>query len=603
MDTYASLRGLATSFYKNKRNAVELILREAISNAIHACIIQYKQNENNKYLPEISIIINSEEKSIKIEDNGIGFSEDDKRLFFDIAKSNILKQENKLPSKGLGRLVFIYFAKNIHYETTHNKKFISFEYPQQEDNLFKIYNQEFENTDKENGTSLILNMDEKYLKTFIKKYANPIEKFEEWIIDNFAFLLYDFKELKISASIDKKIKEMQFSNIDKKEFNIKIYDKEFPIEIIIVNSKSNLDIKLVAHKLLIEKKIDYDRIINSLNKKIYISSTLLDDRITADGLNAEIEDIKSELEEEITKVLDKEFDELIAKQREKSRENLSVTKSELPFLAEFMPDFESINGYKIKSKTDFIQDAINEKGKLEQNFWESKDEQLDTRLQKSSLYLYVKHRERVLAKLEQMMGDSNFKEDDFHQLLTDRKCENLEVANHNLWLLDDKFSYFFEAHNSKIGESSVDVEFYLNPFINDEEQPTHIVLLELKNPTKAHNPGQMIEQLKRYASKIYNNAKTKNGVNINVEKCQFFGYIIADINDIKNEEIKQDENTFKLIPYTESSFEGKVSFLPKNERVDLYLTLLSTQDLLRIAKFRNKTLFEILNMSNPNVSE
>ena len=207
MDTYASLRGLATSFYKNKRNAVELILREAISNAIHACIIQYKQNENNKYLPEISIIINSEEKSIKIEDNGIGFSEDDKRLFFDIAKSNILKQENKLPSKGLGRLVFIYFAKNIHYETTHNKKFISFEYPQQEDNLFKIYNQEFENTDKENGTSLILNMDEKYLKTFIKKYANPIEKFEEWIIDNFAFLLYDFKELKISASIDKKIKE------------------------------------------------------------------------------------------------------------------------------------------------------------------------------------------------------------------------------------------------------------------------------------------------------------------------------------------------------------------------------------------------------------
>ncbi len=603
MDTYASLRGLATSFYKNKRNAVELILREAISNAIHACIIQYKQNENNKYLPEISIIINSEEKSIKIEDNGIGFSEDDKRLFFDIAKSNILKQENKLPSKGLGRLVFIYFAKNIHYETTHNKKFISFEYPQQEDNLFKIYNQEFENTDKENGTSLILNMDEKYLKTFIKKYANPIEKFEEWIIDNFAFLLYDFKELKISASIDKKIKEMQFSNIDKKEFNIKIYDKEFPIEIIIVNSKSNLDIKLVAHKLLIEKKIDYDRIINSLNKKIYISSPLLDDRITADGLNAEIEDIKSELEEEITKVLDKEFDELIAKQREKSRENLRVTKSELPFLAEFMPDFESINGYKIKSKTDFIQDAINEKGKLEQNFWESKDEQLDTRLQKSSLYLYVKHRERVLAKLEQMMGDSNFKEDDFHQLLTDRKCENLEVANHNLWLLDDKFSYFFEAHNSKIGESSVDVEFYLNPFINDEEQPTHIVLLELKNPTKAHNPGQMIEQLKRYASKIYNNAKTKNGVNINVEKCQFFGYIIADINDIKNEEIKQDENTFKLIPYTESSFEGKVSFLPKNERVDLYLTLLSTQDLLRIAKFRNKTLFEILNMSNPNVSE
>ncbi|TQR61526.1 hypothetical protein [Campylobacter troglodytis] len=87
MDTYASLMRLATSFYKSKKNAVELILREAIYNAIHACILEYKQG-NQGYLPEISIYINSQNNSVKIVDNGIGFSESDKKIFFDIAQSN-----------------------------------------------------------------------------------------------------------------------------------------------------------------------------------------------------------------------------------------------------------------------------------------------------------------------------------------------------------------------------------------------------------------------------------------------------------------------------------------------------------------------------------
>lgn len=599
MDTYASLMGLATNFYKSKKNAVELILREAISNAIHACIMEYKQ-ENRDYLPEISIHIDSQNNTIKIKDNGIGFSESDKKIFFDIAQSNSLKQQSNLPSKGLGRLVFVYFGKNISFETSHNKKSFSFIYPPEID-LFTTINEQPKDTDNSNGTTLNLNVDENYMETFIKKF-NTINYFEEWILDNFAFLLYDFNDLKIHISIDSNTKNIELSKINKKEFSIQINNQDYNLEILIVDSNANLDIKLVAHKLLIDKKIKYDRIINELKKKIYIASPLLDDRITPDGLGAEIEDIKQDLEQEITTILDREFKDFIAKQREESCNNLSSTKNELPFLADFMPSFDSIKGYKIQRKKDFIQEAVKEKADLEKKFWESNDSQLDTRLQKSALYLYVKHRERVLALLEKMMGDSSFKEDDFHQLLTDRKCENLEVANHNLWLLDDKFSYFFEAHNAQSGESNVDIEFYLNPFINDEGEPTHIVLVELKRLTKAHNAGEMIGQLKKYATQIYKEAKTKGGVNIQVEKCQFFGYIIADINDIKKEENSQDEGKFKLIPYTESSFEGVISFMsPKGSRIPLNITLLSAQDLLKIAKLRNKTLFEILNMTNPAI--
>lgn len=600
MDTYASLNGLATNFYKGKKNAVELILREAISNAIHACILEHKQQKQG-YLPKISIHINSQSSSITVIDNGIGFSESDKKIFFDIAQSNSLKQKNSLPSKGLGRLVFVYFGKNISFETAHNKKALSFTYPpSNEVSLFDFVNQPSRDTNNPNGTTLKLNIDKSYMEAFIKKFK-VIDDFEEWVLDNFAFLLYDFNVLKIHIDIDNNVKRIEISKIGKKETNIQINNQQYNLEILFVDSNANLDIKLVAHKLLIDKTVKYDRTIKGLKRKVYIASPLLDDRITADGLNAEIEDIKQDLQQEVTRILDKEFENFIHKQREESRDNLSKTKNELPFLAEFMPSFDSIKGYRIQHKGDFIQAAIKEKANLEQKFWESNDSQLDTRLQKSALYLYVKHRERVLDLLEKMMGDSSFKEDDFHQLLTDRKCENLEVANHNLWLLDDKFSYFFEAHNAQSGESNVDIEFYLNPFINDEDEPTHIVLVELKRLTKAHNAGSMIEQLKRYATQIYKQAKTKSGVNIQVEKCQFFGYIIADINDIKKEEESQDRGKFKLIPYTKSSFESVVSFAP--ERIDLFVTLLSAQDLLQIAKLRNKTLFEILNMSNPKIDE
>lgn len=509
----------------------------------------------------------------------------------------MLKQENNLPSKGLGRLVFVYFGNNISFGTAHNRQSFSFVYPPKID-LFTTINEKPQDTNNPNGTTLNLNVDKSYMETFVKKFK-IIDDFEEWILDNFAFLLYDFNDLKIHINIDSNEKNIEISKINKKDFSIQINNQQYNLEILIVDSNANLDIKLVVHKLLIDKRVRYDRIIKGLKKKIYIASPLLDDRITPDGLNAEIDDIKQDLEQEITKILDKEFEVFIKRQQKESCHNLSKTKNELPFLADFMPSFDSIKGYQIQQKTDFIQDAIKEKGKLEQAFWESNDAQLDSRLQKSALYLYVKHRERVLALLEKMMGDSSFDEDEFHQLLTDRKCKNLEVANHNLWLLDDKFSYFFEAHNAQSGESNVDIEFYLNPFIDDEDEPKHIVLVELKKLTKAHNAGEMIEQLKKYATKIYKNAKTKSGVNIQVEQCKFFGYIIADLKDIKKEEVKQDKGIFKPIPYTKCSFEGVVSFIPKNERIDLFVTLLSTQDLLQIAKFRNKTLFKILNMTTP----
>lgn len=602
MNTFADLGGLAAQTYKNKKKAVELILREAVSNAIHACIIEYRQG-NIGYLPQISIYINSKENNIKIIDNGVGFSESDKKNFFDIAKSNELKQKNNLPSKGFGRLALVYFGKDIYFETVHNQKAFSFTYPlDNEVNLLDFVNQPPRDTDKPNGTNLKLNVDKSYMETFIKKFK-VIDDFEEWILDEFAFLLYDFNNLKIHIDIDSNAKNIELYKIDTEKFEIEINKQKANLEILTIDSKYKLNIRLIAHKLPILQSINYDRTINELKKKVYIASPLLDDRIAADGLSAEIEDIKQDLEQEITKILDKKFEVFITKQQRVSCNNLRDTQTEFPFLADFMPSFDSIKGYKIQQKKDFIQEAIQEKGKLEQSFWESKDAQLDSRLQKSALYLYVKHRERVLDLLKKMMGDSSFDEDDFHQLLTDKECEYLSLARHNLWVLDDKFSYFVEAHNAKRGEKKVDVEFYINPFIDNESKPTHIVLVELKKLKKAHNAGSMVEQLKGYASDIYKKAQTKSGVDIDVSQCKFFGYIIANYTDIQTEYQNFGNKIFKSISYTTSSYEGIISFFVDGKEIDISVVLLASQDLLNIATLRNKILFDLLKKSTPKISD
>lgn len=602
MNTFADLGGLAAQTYKNKKRAVELILRETVSNAIHACIIEYRQ-DNIGYLPQISIYINSKENNIKIIDNGVGFSESDKKNFFDIAKSNELKQKNNLPSKGFGRLALVYFGKDIHFETAHNQQAFSFTYPlDNEVNLLDFVNQPPRDTDKPNGTNLKLNVDKSYMETFIKKFK-VIDDFEEWILDEFAFLLYDFNNLKIHIDIDSNAKNIELYKIDTEKFEIEINKQKANLEILTIDSKYKLNIRLIAHKLPILQSINYDRTINELKKKVYIASPLLDDRIAADGLSAEIEDIKQDLEQEITKILDKKFEVFITKQQRVSCNNLRDTQTEFPFLADFMPSFDSIKGYKIQQKKDFIQEAIQEKGKLEQSFWESNDAQLDSRLQKSALYLYVKHRERVLDLLKKMMGDSSFKEDDFHQLLTDKECEYLSLARHNLWVLDDKFSYFVEAHNAKRGEKKVDVEFYINPFIDNESKPTHIVLVELKKLKKAHNAGSMVEQLKGYASDIYKKAQTKSGVDIDVSQCKFFGYIIANYTDIQTEYQNFGNKIFKSISYTTSSYEGIISFFVDGKEIDISVVLLASQDLLNIATLRNKILFDLLKKSTPKISD
>lgn len=353
---------------------------------------------------------------------------------------------------------------------------------------------------------------------------------------------------------------------------------------------------LVAHKLAVgNAQIKYDRQFKSQNKKIYVASELFDEHLTPDGLDLrDMEDLQERLQEQICIFLDKKFQHLIDEQKTENFKTLYEAKIDFPYLAEFMPSADRINGYKLEEKDKFIDRAINEKGAAEKNFWKNTDREMDPRLGKSVLYLYVKHRENILSLIEKALGDQEKDEDAFHQLLTDRGCTNLAKARHNLWLVDDKFSYFMEGYNAKRGEKVVDIEFY--SYMDAEDVPQNVILIELKKPTKAHNAGQMVQQIIDYALDIFKKGKTRQGININMEKCKFYGYVIADIKDIEKELQTRHDKTFKNIAYTIGSYEG---VLELNKQTDFYVTLLATQDLLKTAKDRNRVLFDLLRSPNP----
>lgn len=590
--SYVEIKKIAEKFYKNKKNGVELLLRECISNAIHACIIKNRNTKN--YNPKIHIRI--DEDKITIEDNGIGFSEEDKELFCNLAQENKNKRDNKLPSKGLGRLTIAYFTTISYFRTINQEKELFFEYPQENiNNLFEL--KAYEAKGKKDGTILEMTVNKKLLETFIKKYDNE-NNIQTWLMENFIFLLASETKIDITFTINKNSYEINYATPEILNEKIIISNEEYEFKLFLLES-DNINIKLVAHGLSTNSKIKYDRNLKENNKSIFISSDLLDDRISLDGLSIEIDDIKDELEKQIGKILDNYFKDDFKKQKEMSVRMLRKAKKNLPYLAEFMPSEEKINGFKIEQEQDFIKKAIDEKGKAEKDFWNSKeDEQLDERLQKSALYLYVEHRKRIIKLLEKMMADKKFKEDDFHKLLTDRECKNLDIANHNLWLLDDRFSFFTSAYNAQVGEENADVELY---YMDNDIQPTQVVLLELKRPVKAYNPGEIIDQIIKYAEKIYKEAKTKGGANIDVKNCKFYGYIIADQEDIFKE-VKADNsgNAIRIVNSIRS-YEGTYGFNGNNEEVKekLYLTLLSIQDLKKFALERNEIFFKLLQMPNP----
>lgn len=144
MEQKSNVQYRAGKEYKNSREKFFLLLREIISNSIHAVLIR-QSKEKGDYIPTLNLTIGIEDSQFRIEltDNGEGFTEENRRCFEELDRRNGEKERHCFHPLGQGRLAIIYFADSAEYETVYKDDNGNFHgrtipYPHQSEGIFNF---------------------------------------------------------------------------------------------------------------------------------------------------------------------------------------------------------------------------------------------------------------------------------------------------------------------------------------------------------------------------------------------------------------------------------------------------------------------------------
>lgn len=572
MEQKSNVQYRAEKEYKNSREKFFLLLREIISNAIHAVLI--RESKEKDYVPELNLNVVFDEIQCKIEltDNGEGFNEKNRKYFEELDKKNSEKEKLNFHPLGQGRLAIVYFADSAEYETVYKdetgkyrKKTIP--YPSTSEGLFSF--SAYEEVEVKNSTyfELTLSDDNKY-------------SFILWLIKN--------------------NKPMHGDN---------------PIICFARNLRASLSNGHLSYS------ID-----NSEGYTLYLTSIFFDEYVDTKGerIDVSCDDIIC-IQNKINEILDNKFKKVIEQNRKETQRNLKNFKSRYPSLDLFVNEGRIAEEKNVVKESDIVKSAINEKGRIEKAFWTQidKDEEQDEdnsfsdsedcqKLLNSSLQVYVKHRESVLRRLKTLInkyeeeGDNKPElEATIHELFLKRGAtlNNSSDINHlhNLWILDDRFTIFsnnFKAKSTKSGQAQSDIYIWADA----PEKTKQILILELKSTTKAHNAGNihegMVAQVKRYANDFYNNPTKVLNWDVNVDNIQYHGIILARKSDIKKElSSPQASGRYESIPFLENSFYCDDAFFIDGDprhKIGIRIELYSYEDIYQLASDRNSVFFKLL---------
>lgn len=643
MEQKSNAQYRAEKEYKNSREKFFLLLREIISNAIHAVLIRQSKEKGN-YIPTLNLKIVFEDSQCRIEltDNGEGFTEENRRCFEELDRRNSEKVRHCFHPLGQGRLAIIYFADTAEYETVYKDDNGNFHgrtipYPHQSEGIFNFNAFIESNLDcNDTYTKLTLSINRPNTfgraKTFFKKYAD-VESFKQWFIETFFPFIINNELLVINIYYNgeyEQIKKQTVENeIDSVPFEIELSEEDkysFKLWLIKKNGQMHGDMPVAcfARNLkaeLANGKLNYS-IDSEENYHFYLTSEYFDEYVDTKGEKIEIsnEDISK-----INELLDEKFKAIIERNRKETRRNLKNFKSRYPSLEIFVNEELITEGKNVVKESEIIKSAINEKGRIEKNFWSQidNDEEQDNdksfrdsedcqKLLNSSLQVYVKHRERVLRRLKALINKYEENGDDkpeleatIHELYLKRGATLNKSSDinhlHNLWILDDRFTIFsndFKAKSTKSGQPQSDIYIWAD----NPEKTKQILILELKSTTKAHNAGNihegMVAQVKRYANDFYNNPTKVLNWDVNVDNIQYHGIILARKSDIRKElSSPQASGRYEPIPFLENSFYCDDAFFidgnPRN-KIGIRIELYSFEDIYQLASDRNSVFFKLL---------
>lgn len=645
MEQKSNVQFRAEKEYKNSREKFFLLLREIISNSIHAVLI--RQSKEKNFTPSINLDISYDDNQCKIvlKDNGEGFNENNSLYFEELDKRNPEKERLKFHPLGQGRLAIVYFSDSAEYETVYRneggeciKKTIN--YPKSDASLYQL-NLFPENVinDQDTYTKLTLKINERNsisrAKTFFNKYSDS-EKFKSWFVENFFPFIVTNENLAINIvyneeaplTINKNILESDAKVIP---FNICLNDTEYEFRLWLIKRQTPMsgDNQIICFARNLRAELSNGKLIYSIDNRdgfwLYLTSDLFDEHVDNKGERIEIsEDIIYQINKRIVEILDKEFELIISDNRNTIKCNLKNFKKQYPSLEAFIDEAIITSGKNIIQEDEIVKKAIDEKSKIEKKFWtnidnvqkdeagKSFDDSIECqKLLNSSLHIYVKHREAVLKRLKKLIqkldeeGENKPElENTIHEMFL-RRGETLKESSninhlHNLWILDDRFTTFsndLKAKSTKPGQALPDIYIWAD----DPEETRQVLILELKSTTKAHNAGGktegMIAQVRRYARTFYNDPAKLLNWDIDTGNVQYTGIILARKSDIEKELSSDNVTGYSPVPFLKNSYYRNDEFSIDNnprKKIDIRIELYSYEDIYSLASSRNDVFFKLL---------
>ena len=643
MEQKSNVQHRAEKEYKNSREKFFLLLREVISNSLHAVIIREKKESNLIPIIDLDITLRENDCKITLRDNGEGFNQLNRECFVSLDTINIEKEKFKFHPLGQGRLAIVYFADSANYETVYKddsgvywKRNIP--YPNTSEGLFDVEDFSKEKVqDIDTYTQLTLSISKTpsfgRAHTFFKKH-NTIEKLKLWVIETFFPFLIQNNKLILnltfngeSVTIDRKSIE---SEIEQVPFELSLADSKYTFTVWLIQSNSPMKgenpITCFARNLtaeLSDGKLSY-QLDNNDGYKLYLTSELFDECVDTKGERIELPNTDiTQIQSKINETLDKKFADIIVQNKRQSNRNLNQFRNKYPSLEVFVGNDALSNEKSVVLESDIVRRAVEEKSRIEKKFWTSIDtDPIDDdsrfadseecqKLLNSSLHIYVKHRESVLKQLHSLLPQ--FTEDGepkpelestVHELFFKRgtvldKSSNINHL-HNLWIIDDKFTTFsnnFKAKSTKNGQSLTDIYIWTD----NPEKTRQVLLIEIKSTTKAHNAGDkhegMIDQIHRYVRSFYNNPRKHLNWDVDTDKIQYTAIILASKSDIVKELMStSDGGSYTQIPFLENSY-YKDDFFPKTspkDKMAIRVELYSFEDIYYLASSRNDVFFRLL---------
>ena len=650
MEQRSNVQNRAEKEYKNSREKFYLLLREIISNSIQAVLIRKEKEKNasGSYIPEITLNVNYSDKrcAIDLRDNGEGFTEINSQCFDELDRKNSEKERYHFHPLGQGRLAIVYFSDKANYETVYKdvngvmrKK--SFPYPKPDEGLFSLF--EFDeggsNAD-DTYTDLRIEIDKQNslsrANTFFKKYSD-IGLLKQWMVETFFPAIVANDDLVIKLILNGDVEKITRKSIEAETESLPFdmtFEEEgkFDFKLWLIKRSAPLkkDNPIVCFARYLIAELENGKLRYTLDSdegySLYLTSEYFDEHVDTKGEKIEISssDVAA-INEKVNVLLDDYFKDIITRNQEESKRNLKNFKKRFPSLDAFIPDETVEENKGVMDEDDLVKTAIETKGKYEKRFWTqmSRPSSVDDdvpyeetvecqKLLNSSLHIYVKHRERILERLFEMIkpyGENGEPkpelESEVQELLFKRGnlIDNSRDVNHlhNLWILDDKFTTFsstLKGKSTKPGEEKSDIYIWSD----DPKSVKQVLILELKSTTQAHNAGNaresMIGQVKRYATDVYNKPQQILNWNEDTSNIQYQAIILARKADIQKEVTSISAGgKFRRIPFLKDSRYKDDVFYPKNSdeiEVPIRIELYSFEDIYKLASSRNEVFFRLL---------